>query len=123
MTKNNPETRGDLSNLFARLEAGEEVTEEEAMLAIREGYFPDTSEAAEIMLEKIGIKGESDEGKITDKLKDLPKEYLRTLRHFLTELLDEQGKIDAIMSIEGSGHISGGENTRMMLRIIEKNLK
>lgn len=103
----------DLSDLLNRLNSGEKITEDETMFLIREGYFPTASEGIEIILKDIS----------PDKIKTLPEEYLKILRRFLLELLEEEGKIDAIMAIEGSAIESNGMKLRKILKKVEDNIK
>lgn len=122
MVENKSETAGDLSGILSRFESGEKITEDEAISLIRDGYFPTASEGVKIILEKIGINDESDENELGNKLRDLPREYMRILRHFLGELLEEEGKIDSIMAIEGSTRESKSRRLKTILRTVEENL-
>ena len=102
-------TEDNISDALARLKSGKKISENEVMLLIREGYFPNTSE----VLKEID----------PETIKNMPVGLLKSLRRLFIEALEEEGKIDAIMAIEGSSAKSNSIRLIEMLNIFEENLK
>lgn len=122
MAENKCETGGNLSSMLNQLESGGKITDDEAMLLIREGYFPTELEGIEIMLEKMGLKDEYDENNIENKLQDLPEEYLKILRRLICEVLAE-GTVDFIKVINESRKLEPkSRKLKTILRIVEEKL-
>jgi hypothetical protein len=122
MVENKRETAENLSGMLNQLEFGGKITDDEAMLLIREGYFPAALEGVEIILEEIGLKDEYDENRIENKLQYLSEEYLRILRRFICEVLKE-GTVDYIKVINKSMKLEPkSRKLETILRIVEEKL-